>query len=393
MSKRGQKLETAVIRSQTPSSNHREHASAIYMTSSYTFENAEHARALFAKEVEGQIYTRYGNPNTDEFIEKMCLLEGAEAGLALASGMSAVFTGMVGLLNSGDHVLACRSVFGSTHQILTQLLPRWGMSHSYVAIDQPETWAEAVQPNTRLCIVETPSNPALDLIDLAWLGEFCREHDIILLVDNVFATPILQKPLALGANLVMHSATKFIDGQGRGIGGVLVGDTGLIDELAFFIRHTGPSLSPFNAWLFSKSLETLALRVERHCDNAEKLAAWLESQPEVAWVKYPHLPSHPQYELAKRQMCRGGGMVTFAVKGGLEQGRRFLDALQMCSLTANLGDTRTIATHPASTTHSSLQEEERLAVGITPGLIRISVGLEHVDDIVADVAQALAAGD
>lgn len=389
MNKREQKLETAVIRAQTPSSNHREHASSIYMTSSYTFENAEHARALFAKEVEGQIYTRYGNPNTDEFIEKMCLLEGAEAGLALASGMSAVFTGMVGLLNSGDHVLACRSVFGSTHQILTQLLPRWGMSHTYVDALQPETWADAVQPNTRLCIVETPSNPALDLIDLAWLGKFCRERDIILLVDNVFATPILQKPLALGANLVMHSATKYIDGQGRGIGGVLVGDKYLIDELTFFTRHTGPSLSPFNAWMFNKSLETLSLRVERHCDNAEKVALWLESRPEVAWVKYPHLPSHPQYELAKRQMCRGGGLVTFELKDGLAQGQRFLDALELCSLSSNLGDSRTIVTHPASTTHSSLQEEERLAVGITPGLIRVSVGLEHVDDIVADVAQAL----
>jgi len=389
MTKREQKLETAVIRTQTPSSGHREHASSIYMTSSYTFENAEHARALFSKEVEGQIYTRYGNPNTDEFIEKMCLLEGAEAGLALASGMSAVFTGIMGLLNSGDHVLACRSVFGSTHQVLTQLLPRWGMSHTYVDALQPESWADAVQPNTRLCIVETPSNPALDLIDLAWLGEFCRERDIILLVDNVFATPILQKPLALGAHLVMHSATKFIDGQGRGIGGVLVGDQSLIDELTFFIRHTGPSLSPFNAWMFNKSLETLSLRVERHCDNAEKLANLLEYHDEVAWVKYPHLPSHPQYELAKRQMCRGGALVTFEVKGGLAQGRHFLDALEMCSLSSNLGDSRTIATHPASTTHSSLEEEERLAVGITPGLIRISVGLEHVDDIVADVEQAL----
>lgn len=390
MTKREQRLETAVIRSQTPSSSHREHASAIYMTSSYTFENAEHARALFAKEVEGQIYTRYGNPNTDEFIEKMCLLEGAQAGLALASGMAAVFSALAGLLNSGDHILASRSVFGSTHQILTQLLPRWGIGHTYVDALRPETWETAVQPNTRLCIVETPSNPALDLIDLAWLGDFCRERDIILLVDNVFATPILQKPLALGAHLVMHSATKYIDGQGRGIGGVLVGDKFLIDELTFFTRHTGPSLSPFNAWMFSKSLETLPLRLERHCDNAEKVAAWLEGQAEVAWVKYPHLPSHPQYELAKRQMRRGGGIVTFAVKRGLEQARRFLDALEMCSLTANLGDSRTIATHPASTTNSSLTEAERLAVGITPGLIRLSVGLEHVDDMVADLAQALA---
>jgi O-succinylhomoserine sulfhydrylase len=309
--------------------------------------------------------------------------------------MSAVFTALAGLLNSGDHVLASRSVFGSTHQILTQLLPRWGVSHTYVAALKPETWETAVQPNTRLCIVETPSNPALDLIDLAWLGAFCREREIVLVVDNVFATPILQRPLALGADLVMHSATKYIDGQGRAIGGVLVGDKRLIDELTFFIRHTGPSLSPFNAWLFSKSLETLPLRMERHCDNAEKLAAWLETNSEVAWVKYPHLPSHPQYELAKRQMRRGGGIVTFAVKGGLEQGRRFLDALELCSHTANLGDTRTIATHPASTTHSSLTEAERQAVGITPGLIRISVGLEHVDDIVADIEQALvmSAGD
>ncbi|MCA9934578.1 MAG: aminotransferase class I/II-fold pyridoxal phosphate-dependent enzyme [Ardenticatenaceae bacterium] len=383
-------VETAVIHTQTPASHHREHSSAIYMTASFTFDNAEHARALFAKETEGQIYTRYGNPNVDEFIEKMCLLEGAEAGIALASGMSAVFTAMAGLLNQGDHVLAARSVFGSTHQILTRILPRWGISHTYVEIDKPETWTAAIRPETRLCVVETPSNPALDLVDLAWLGDLCRQHNIILLVDNVFATPILQRPIELGANLVMHSATKFIDGQGRAIGGALVGDFDLIQELVYFMRHTGPSLSPFNAWLFSKGLETLPLRMERHCDNAQQLAEYLETNPHVAWVKYPHLPSHPQYELARRQMKRGGGMVTFAVKGGLEQGRRFLDALNLCTLTANLGDTRTIATHPASTTHSSLSEEERLAVGITPGLVRMSVGLEAIDDIVADIAQALA---
>ncbi|MCA9873627.1 MAG: aminotransferase class I/II-fold pyridoxal phosphate-dependent enzyme, partial [Anaerolineales bacterium] len=331
-----------------------------------------------------------GNPNVDEFIDKMCQLEGAPAGIALASGMSAVFTALAGLLNSGDHVLASRAVFGSTHQILTRILPRWGIGHSYVDGMDAEGWATAVRPTTRLCLVETPSNPALDLIDLAWLGEYCRARDIILLVDNVFATPVLQRPLTFGAHLVMHSATKYIDGQGRAIGGVLVGDRFLIDELTGFMRHTGPSLSPFNAWLFSKSLETLPLRMERHCANALKLAEFLEGQPQVAWVKYPHLPSHPQYELAKRQMKAGGGMVTFAVQGGLAQGRRFLDALQLCSLTANLGDTRTIATHPASTTHSSLTEEERQAVGISPGLIRISVGLEAVEDVMADVAQALA---
>ncbi len=383
-------LETKMVHTRTAVSPHREHAGAIYMTSSFMFEDAEQARALFAREQEGYIYTRYANPNVTEFVDKMCQLEGAEAGVAVASGMSAVFTALAGLLNSGDHILACRSVFGSTHQLLTNILPRWGISHTYAEITQPETWADLVQENTRLCIVETPSNPALDLIDLAWLGAFCNERDIILLVDNVFATPILQTPLALGAHLVMHSATKFIDGQGRGIGGILVGEKFYIEQLANFTRHTGPSLSPFNAWLFSRSLETLTIRMERHCDSAEKLAEFLVNHEQVASIKYPHHPSHPQYELARRQMCRGGGIVTFEVKGGLEQGRRFLDALQICSLTANLGDSRTIATHPASTTHSSLTEEARQAVGITPGMVRISVGLEHVADIVADIDQALA---
>ena len=383
-------LQTQMIRTAVAPSPHREHATAVYLTSSFTFEDAEHARALFAREQEGYIYTRYANPNVSEFVEKMCHLEGAEAGVAVASGMSAVFTALAGLLNSGDHILASRSLFGSTHQILTNILPRWGISHTYGEIGQPEQWAELVQPNTRLCLVETPSNPALDLIDLDWLGAFCHERNIILVVDNVFATPILQRPLRHGAHLVMHSATKYIDGQGRGIGGILVGHKYLIDELANFTRHTGPSLSPFNAWLFSKSLETLELRMARHCDNAEQVAQFLEGHPQVAWVKYPHRPSHPQYALAKRQMCRGGGIVTFEVRGGVENGRRFLNSLQLCSHTANLGDSRTIATHPASTTHSSLTEEARLAVGITPGLIRISVGLEHVADVVADVGQALA---
>ena len=260
--------ETAVIRSQTPTSIHKEHATSIYMSSSFTFENAEQARATFANEEKGYIYSRYGNPNVTEFVEKMCILEGTEAGIALASGMSAVFTAMAGLLNKGDHVLASRSLFGSTHQILTRILPRWGISHSYAEISRPDTWPDMIKPHTRLCVVESPSNPALDLIDLAWLGDLCRSRDIILLVDNVFATPILQKPKEFGADIIMHSATKYIDGQGRGIGGVLLGDEVLIDELIFFMRHSGPSLSPFNAWMFSKSLETLSLRMERHCQNA-----------------------------------------------------------------------------------------------------------------------------
>jgi len=382
-------LETEVIRTQPEPSGHREHSSSIYMTSSFTFDNAEHARALFANEVSGSIYSRYSNPNSDEFVEKMKLLEGAEDGIATASGMSAVFTTFGGLLGAGDHILSCKSVFGSTHQMLTQILPRWGIAHSYGEITAPETWEQLLTPTTRLCFVETPSNPAVDLIDLEWLGQFCRQRNIILVVDNVFATPVLQQPIRYGADLVIHSATKYIDGQGRGLGGVILGKRELIEKIRFFARHTGPAISPFNAWMFSKSLDTLALRMERHCANAMALAQFLEGRSEVELVKYPGLASHPQFRLAQRQMKAGGGIVTFVLRGGIDAGRRFLDALRLCSLTANLGDSRTIATHPASTTHSKLTEEERRAVGILPGLVRISVGLEHPDDIIADVAGAL----
>ena len=386
---KGYREETGLIRTRAEVTAEREHSSALYLTSSYLFDDAEHARALFAREVEGNVYSRYTNPNTDEFVDRMCLLEEAEAGVSLASGMAAVFTPLAALLDSGDHVLASRSIFGSTHQILTTILPRWGITHTYADILSPEKWEGLVQPNTKICFVETPTNPGLDLVDLEWLGRFCRERDIVLFVDNVFATPILQKPIRYGADLVMHSATKYIDGQGRGIGGVVGGRKDLIDRIATFARHTGPALSPFNAWMFSKGLETLPVRMERHCDNALRVAQFLETHPQVSSVRYPHLPSHPQYELARRQMKRGGGIVSFTIAGGLDQGRRFLDSLQMCSLSANLGDTRTIATHPASTTHHSLSEEERLKVGILPGLIRLSIGLEHVDDIIADIDQAL----
>ncbi|MBL7987435.1 MAG: aminotransferase class I/II-fold pyridoxal phosphate-dependent enzyme [Chlorobi bacterium] len=383
--------ETEVIRTQPEPSGHREHSSSIYMTSSFTFDDAEHARALFANEIPGSIYSRYSNPNSDEFVEKMKLLEGAEDGIATASGMSAVFTAFGALLGAGDHILSSKSVFGSTHQMLTQILPRWGITHSYGEITAPETWEELLTPTTRLCYVETPSNPALDLIDLEWLGGFCRQRNILLVVDNIFATPVLQQPIRYGADLVIHSATKYIDGQGRGLGGVIVGKGELIEKIRFFARHTGPSISPFNAWMFSKSLDTLALRMERHCANALNVAQFLEQRSEVELVKYPWLPSHPQFALAQRQMKAGGGIVTFVLRGGIDAGRRFLDALQLCSLTANLGDSRTIATHPASTTHSKLTEEERRAVGILPGLVRISVGLEHPDDIIADIERALIA--
>lgn len=381
-------FETDAIRARMAKTNQREHSSPLFMTSSFTFDSAEEARALFADEQDGNIYSRYSNPNTDEFIHKMCLLEGAEAGIATSSGMAAVFGCLAGLLSHGDHMIASRSLFGSTHQILTRILPRWGVEASYGDTIQPESWAALVKPNTKLLFLETPSNPGLDLIDLEWAGRFAKEHKLILVVDNCFATPWLQRPLELGADLVQHSATKFIDGQGRAIGGIIVGKRSLIDEIRFFARHTGLSLSPFHAWLFSKSLETLSVRMERHCDNAEKVADYLHAHPEVDVVRYPHHPSHPQYELAKKQMKRGGGVVCFQVRGGAEMAVKFTDRIRMLSLSANLGDTRTIITHPATTTHSKLTPEDRSAAGISDGLIRIAVGLEHPDDILRDLDQA-----
>ncbi|HWZ22038.1 MAG TPA: aminotransferase class I/II-fold pyridoxal phosphate-dependent enzyme [Cytophagaceae bacterium] len=383
------KFETIAIRTQTPHTQYNEHSTPIFMTSSFVFDDAEHARALFADEAQGNIYTRFSNPNSTEFIDKICKMEGAEDGFAVASGMSAVFTSMASFLKAGDHVLASKSVFGSTIQILTNIFPRWGITHTFADISKPETWEGLIQENTKMIMVETPSNPALDLIDLEWLGKLAQKHKLILDVDNCFATPYLQNPIKWGAHVVTHSATKYIDGQGRTIGGIIVGSKELIKEVRFFARHTGPALSPFNSWILSKSLETLALRMDRHCDNALKVAQFLEQHPEVEWVKYPFLPSHPQFELAKKQMKAGGGIVTFLVKGGVERGRKFLNATEMASHSANLGDSRTIVTHPASTTHSKLTEEDRQSVGILPGLIRVSVGLEHSDDIIAELNQAL----
>lgn len=383
------KFETLAIRVQAERSQHHEHATPVFLTSSFVFDSAGHGKALFAGEAEGNVYSRYSNPNTDEFIRKMCLLEEAEDGIATASGMAAVFASIAGLLRSGDHLLVARSVFGSTHQILTQLLPRWNIEHTYVDVRNPDRWEEGIQQNTRMLFLETPSNPGLDLIDLAFAGALARRHQLILNVDNCFATPYLQQPVRFGADLVVHSATKFIDGQGRTLGGVIVGRKELVEELRFFARHTGPALSPFNAWVLSKSLETLSVRMDRHCENAIALSQYLETHSGVEWVRYPFLATHPQYELAKRQMKRGGGVLVFNFSGGFAAARSFIDRLQMLSLTSNLGDTRTIVTHPASTTHSKLSEEERLSVGITPGLVRISAGLEHIDDIIGDVAQAL----
>lgn len=384
-----QKFETQAIRQQIESTHVQEHSTPLYLTSSFTYEDAEEMRAAFAGEVDKNIYSRFSNPNTQEFVDKICLMEGAESGYAFASGMAAIFSTFSALLSAGDHIISCRSIFGSTHTVLNKILPKWNISTSYVDVKDTTSWHKAVMPTSKLLYVETPTNPAIDLVDLEWLGQFAKEHQLILIVDNCFATPYLQRPISFGADLVIHSATKFIDGQGRVLGGVTVGRKDLIDEIYAFSRSTGPAMSPFNAWVLSKSLETLALRMDRHCANALKLGEFLETNEAVDWVKYPFLPSHPQYEIAKKQMSAGGGVVAFGIKGGLARGKTFLNNIKMCSLTANLGDSRTIVTHPSSTTHAKLSEAERLMVDINPELIRISVGLEHIDDIIADINQAL----
>lgn len=384
-------FETNAIRTQVERSGQREHSVPIYATSSFVFEDTEQARALFANEIEGNIYTRFSNPNNDEFVEKLCLLEGTEDGLAMASGMAAMFVSMAAFLNQGDHLLICRSVFGSTHQITTQLFPRWGISHTYVDIHNPEKWEDAIQKNTKMIFLETPSNPGLDIIDLEVVGKLAKKHKLLLNVDNCFATPYLQNPAKFGADIITHSATKFIDGQGRVIGGAILGTKECIEKVRFFARHTGPAMSPFNSWILSKSLETLAVRMEKHCENALYLAKHLEGHKDILSVRYPFLPSHPNHDIAKKQMKLGGGLVSFELTGGIDRGSRFLNNLKMISFSANLGDTRSIAAHPASTTHSKLTDEEKASVGITDGLIRISAGLEHIQDIVDDIEQAIEA--
>lgn len=380
---------TQAVRIQTPRTNEMEHSTPLFLTSSFCFENAEAMRAAFAEESDDNIYSRFSNPTVQEFIDKMCALEGAEAGFATASGMSAIFGTFMAFLSSGDHLLSCSSVFGSTHTIVTKYLHRWKIEYNYADIRNPEEWEALIKPNTKMIYVETPTNPGLDIVDMEWLGALAKKHNVMLVVDNCFATPVLQKPIAYGADLVLHSATKWLDGQGRVLGGIVVGKKELIRDLYLFCRNTGPSLSPFNAWVLTKSLETLDVRIQRHCDNAEALVKALDGHPKLNWIKYPMHPSHPMYAIAKKQMARGGGLVTFDLTGGVESGKRFMDALQLLSLTSNLGDSRSIASHPASTTHSKLSTEEKESVGITPGLIRISVGLEYSGDIIADILQAL----
>ena len=382
-------FETNSIRINSSKSNQKEHSAPIYLSSSFTFDSAEEARATFADELPGYIYSRYSNPNSSDLIQKVCAAEGTEDGIATASGMAAMFASIAALLQQGDHILASRSLFGSTHQLLTRVFPKWGITSTYGDISDFQNWDKLVQPNTKMLFIETPSNPGLEIIDLEWAGKFATAHNLILVVDNCFATPYLQQPSKWGAHIVTHSATKYIDGQGRVIGGLILGSKELIKEVQFFTRHTGPAISPFNAWILSKSMETLAVRMDRHCDNAEKVANYFEGNSEVEAVKYPFLKSHPQHHLAIKQMKRGGGIITLTLKGGLARAQRFIDQLDMISLTPNLGDSRSIVTHPASTTHSKLSVEERAKVGISDGLVRLSVGLEHYEDIILDVERAI----
>ncbi len=382
-------FETGAIRNQMPRSGYSEHTSAMYVTSSFVFDDAEDMRASFAEEKEKNIYSRFSNPNNTEFVDKVVAMEGAESGYAFASGMAAIFSTLGALLESGDHVLSARSVFGSTHALFTKFFPKWNIETSYFDIKEVADIEALIRPETKLIFAETPTNPGLEILDLEFLGTVAKKHGILLVIDNCFATPYLQQPVKYGADLVVHSATKLMDGQGRVLGGITVGRADLIREIYLFSRNTGPSLSPFNAWILSKSLETLAVRVDKHCANAMDLAGFLENHDQVNWVKYPFLKSHPQYEIAVKQMKKGGNIVAFELKGGIEGGRNFLNRIKMCTLSANLGDTRTIVTHPASSTHSKLSAEERAGVGITDGLIRVSVGLENISDIVEDLSQAL----
>tara|TARA_B100000925_G_scaffold151320_1_gene113541 strand:+ start:20 stop:1189 length:1170 start_codon:yes stop_codon:yes gene_type:complete len=383
------RFETNAIRTQTERSDFLEHSTSLYITSSFIFEDAEEMRASFAEEKERNIYSRFSNPNTSEFIEKICQMEGAEDGVAFSSGMGAVYSTFAALLNAGDHIISSRSVFGSTHSLFTKYFPKWDINTSYFNVDQIDQIEKLIQKKTKCIYVESPTNPGVEILDLELIGKIAKKYNLLFIVDNCFATPYLQNPIQYGADLVIHSATKLIDGQGRVLGGIVVGKKEFIREIYLFSRNTGNTLSPFNAWVLSKSLETLTVRIERHCSSALKISKKLEKVDQISWVKYPFLTSHPQYELAKKQMKFGGNIISFELKGGLSAGYDFINKIKLCSLSSNLGDTRTIITHPASTTHSKLSSEDRFKVGISEGMIRLSIGLEHPKDIWADLKQAI----
>lgn len=381
---------TLAVRAGQHRTGEAEHAEPIFPTSSYVFENAAAAAARFSGAEPGNIYSRFTNPTVRTFEERLAALEGGECCVATASGMSAIYACCAGLLKSGDHIVSSRSIFGSTTLLFTNYLEKFGIQTSFVALDDLAAWEQAIRPETRLLFVETPSNPLTEVGDIAALAKLAHDHESLLVVDNCFCTPALQRPLALGADVVIHSATKYLDGQGRCVGGAVVGSKDVVGQSVYgFLRTCGPTMSPFNAWVFLKGLETLEIRMQAHCASAQKLAEWLQEQPQIKAVYYPGLPSHPQHQLASLQQSGFGGIIAFEVAGGQPAAWKLIDATRICSITANLGDTKTTITHPATTTHGRLTPEQRSEAGISDGLVRIAVGLETIDDLIADLAGGL----
>ncbi len=382
---KNKKFNTRAIRQGYHATEQQEHSAAVFLTSSFTFDSAEQAANRFANEEEGNIYTRFTNPNVQAFEDRLADLEEAESCIATASGMSAIFAALMGLLKAGDHIVASRDMFGTTIVLLNTIVNKFNIKVTFVDLPDIDSWSNSVQTNTKIFLLETPSNPLGDVVDLALLSALSKEHNILLAVDNCIMTPALQKPLNLGADLVIHSATKYIDGQGRCLAGTVAGRKEHIDEIRGFCRATGPTLSAFNAWVMLKGLETLSLRMKAHCDNAIKLAEWLQNQGFVQKVHYLGLQSHPHHDIAKAQQSGYGGIVSFEVKGGKKEAFRIINNTKMISITANLGDTKSTITHPATTTHNRLTEDERRKSNISDNLVRISVGLEDITDIIADL--------
>ncbi len=384
------KLETKMIRGGMLRSNFGETSEAIYVNSGFCYNSAEIAESRFNGEDPGFVYSRYVNPSLKMLEDKLALLEAAPSACVMASGMAAVFASIMCQIKAGDHFIASKVLFGSCFHIATKILPNYGIEVTLVDGVSEADWANAFKPNTRLVFIETPANPNLEIIDIAYVAKLCKKHNARLIVDNIFATPYCQKPLELGADIVVYSATKHMDGQGRVLAGCVLGSEEFIKEILLpFHRHTGPSLSSFNAWIIYKSLETFALRIERHCQNAQKITEFLENNPIISRVIYPHLKSHPQYKLAQKQMSLGGPLISFELKGDKKNVFKFMNKLQIVDISNNLGDAKSLITHPSTTTHSNISEEERIKIGITESMCRLSVGLEHVDDLIADLSQAL----
>jgi len=381
--------ETLAVRSGTMRSQFNEHSEAMFLTSSFVYENSQIAADRFANAENGFIYSRFTNPSVSMFQERLAALEGAQACIATASGMAAIFALSLTVLKAGDHLICSRAVFGSTIQMFSNILSKFDITTTYVDPTSVEEFSAAMQPNTRMVYIESPSNPLTEIADISAISQICKAANVLFVVDNCFCTPVLQKPLELGADVIIHSATKFLDGQGRVLGGAVLGSKELISKIFGFNRITGPTLSAFNAWILLKGLETLSLRVEKQSDNALEIAAWLETCEMVERVYHPQLPSHPQHELALRQQSKGGAIVSFVVKGGRENAWKVIDSTKLCSITANLGDTRTTITHPATTTHGRMPVADREKAGLVEGLIRLSIGLEHVSDLKNDLLRGL----